>query len=71
MGDSLPPDTGGWEGGWHRSHHVLLCIRIGNDGLLSEGPPGFPWVSRGTSVLPPFVPREGRLKKAKKKREGT
>lgn len=37
-----------WVGGrgWHRSHHVLLllCIRIGNDGLLSEGPPGFPWV---------------------------
>lgn len=31
---------------WHRSHHVLLlpCIRIGNDGLLSEGLLGFPWV---------------------------
>lgn len=25
----------------------------------------------GTSVLPPFVPREGLLKKGKKKREGT
>lgn len=35
-----------WGNMWHQAHQVLLlpCIRIGNDGMLSEALPGFPRV---------------------------